>query len=132
MTPQTRELVRTRAGGRCEYCRLPEWLVEVRHVVDHVTARHHDGSDDPENLAFACVHCNSYKGTNLAGRDPKTGKVVVLFDPRRDQWAKHFRFDGHLILGRTGRGRGTVATLRMNDVLQLIIRRATQDELPAE
>jgi hypothetical protein len=30
------------------------------------------GSDDPDNLALACHHCNLHKGPNLAGVDPRT------------------------------------------------------------
>jgi hypothetical protein len=132
MNPTLRNLVRDRAGGRCEYCRLPEAAVEINHVIDHVVARQHRGGDEPANLAFACVVCNRHKGTSLSGKDPETGQTVTLFNPRIDVWKQHFRWVGNHLVGITVKGRATVQTLNMNGDLQLIIRRATQDDWPTE
>ena len=67
----TRRLVRERAGNRCEYCGLLQahLTFSVFHI-EHIIARQHGGSDDPDNLALACYHCNWHKGTNLTGIDP--------------------------------------------------------------
>jgi hypothetical protein len=65
-------------------------------------------------LALACHHDNEHKGPNLSGIDPKTGTVVRLFNPRRQSWSRHFRFDGPKIVGRTQCGRATVAALALN------------------
>jgi hypothetical protein len=58
MDAKTRELVRQRAGERCEYCRFPQSAVPylVFHV-DHIVAKQHvdDVSDDPQLLAWACI-----------------------------------------------------------------------------
>ena len=58
MDARTRELVRQRAGQRCEYCRLPQRAVPylVFHV-DHIIAKQHldEVSDDPQMLAWACI-----------------------------------------------------------------------------
>lgn len=54
------------------------------------------------------------KGPNLAGLDPRTGKIVPLFNPRRQLWRRHFRFAGARIAGRTQIGRATVVVLAMN------------------
>ena len=82
MSPALREQVRRRAGNRCEYCRIRQEH-EGSHPfhVEHINPRKHGGSDDVENLAFACHHCNLSKGTNLTGRDPDTNEIVRLFDP---------------------------------------------------
>jgi hypothetical protein len=82
--------------------------------VEHVIAKQHGGGDDPDNLALACHHDNEHKGPNLSGIDPETGKVVRLFNPRRQSWSRHFRFDGPMIVGRTQSGRATVAVLALN------------------
>ncbi|HEV3235853.1 MAG TPA: hypothetical protein VGZ25_02625, partial [Gemmataceae bacterium] len=37
-----------------------------------------------------------------------------LFNPRRQKWSRHFRWQGAIIIGRTSIGRATVATLAMN------------------
>lgn len=115
MTAEVRELVRERADHRCEYCGLPDWLppIEPFHV-EHVVARQHLGSDDPDNLALACHRCNAFKGPNLAAKDPQSGSVVLLFHPREQAWEEHFELEGHYLRGRTPTGRATVALLQMN------------------
>jgi hypothetical protein len=86
--------------------------------VEHVVARKHGGGDNPENLAWACIFCNLYKGPNPAGFDPDTGKLTPLFHPRKDRWEEHFRLEGAQIIGLTDVGRTTVWVLGMNsDIL---------------
>jgi hypothetical protein len=115
MDAQTRELVWRRAGQRCEYCRIHQDDEPFyRFHVEHVVARQHAGRDDPDNLALACHHDNEHKGTNLCGIDPGTGKVARLFNPRRQRWSRHFRFEGARIVGRTQCGRATVRVLALN------------------
>jgi hypothetical protein len=115
MHASTRALVRSRAGHRCEYCRIhqddePFYRLHVEHIV----AKQHGGTDDADNLALACHHDNDHKGPNLTGIDPVTGNVVRLFHPRRQRWSRHFRFQGPRIVGRTQCGRATVAVLALN------------------
>src|SRR3954454_4227001 len=107
-------LVRQRAGGRCEYCRLPQAGTQVPFEIDHIIARKHRGRTTAGNLAESCYYCNAYKGPNLTGRDPATGKVTRLYHPRRHKWAYHFRFEGTALVGRTAIGRTTIEVLRMN------------------
>jgi 5-methylcytosine-specific restriction endonuclease McrA len=79
-------LVRDRAGQRCEYCRLhQEHEPFYRFHVEHVVASVHGGTDEINNLALACHRCNEKKGTNLSARDPVSGKIVLLFNPRRQK-----------------------------------------------
>lgn len=119
MDARMREFVRTRAGDRCEYCLLRQEQTGLSHHVEHVVAKQHGGSDDPENLALACNRCNACKGPNLSGIDVETADLVPLFHPRRDVWAEHFEFLGPRIVGRTPRGRATVRVLQMNDERRL-------------
>jgi len=120
--------VRQRARGRCEYCRIPLSRVAIPPEVDHVIARHHGGKTVMENLAMACAHCNAYKGPNVAGVDSRSGKVVRLFNPRRDRWRDHFRYAGAVLRGLTPKGRATVRTLFINDPLEVAARAALIDE----
>ncbi len=115
MDAKTREFVRTRAGDRCEYCLLRQEQSGLSHHIEHITAKQHGGSDEPENLALACNRCNACKGPNLTGIDPETQALAPLFHPRRDVWAEHFEFQQARIVGRTPKGRATVAVLQMND-----------------
>ena len=107
-------LVRRRAGGRCEYCRLPQDGSRVPFEIDHIIARKHRGSTKAGNLAVTCVYCNAYKGSNLSGLDPASGKLTRLYHPRRHQWPYHFRYDGGTLIGRTAIGRTTIEVLRIN------------------
>ena len=117
--PATLEVVRSRAGGRCEYCRLPDVAAEWPFLTDHIIARKHLGSDALGHLAYACAHCNLHKGTDFRGIDRigRRKKVVALFDPRRHRWDYHFRWDGPVLAGKTAIGRVTIQVLNMNDSL---------------
>ena len=106
--------VRERADGRCEYCRLPQFVLPLPFQIDHIVAEQHAGATDLSSLALACPHCNRYKGPNIAGRDPDSGELVRLFHPRNDLWTDHFEFQGALILGKTPIGRATIQVLAMN------------------
>lgn len=115
MDAATKRLVRERAGDRCEYCRLPQSAQPyVTFPIDHVVPRKHGGPDDASNLALACERWNAFKGSDLTGIDPDTGRIERLFDPRSDVWSDHFEFRGVFLLGRTAQGRATVAVLGMN------------------
>jgi hypothetical protein len=123
MDAATRNLVRSRAGNTCEYCRLPQSALPAASFhVEHITAKQHGGSDDPNNLALSCLHCNLHNGPNLAGIDRETGGVVLLFNPRLDAWADHFAMQGLAVVGLTPTGRATVQVLAMNSLAQLQIR----------
>ena len=115
--------MRRRAGGRCEYCRLPDAWDEWPFHVDHVVARQHRGKAVLSNLAWTCSRCNQNKGPNITGIDPASGDVVVLFNPRKDRWQEHFSWSGAVAVGLTAAGRATVATLRMNTLTALAKRR---------
>ena len=108
MDAALQRLVRQRAGGRCEYCRLPQAASGVPFEFDHIIARHHKGRTVAGNLADACIYCNGYKGPNISGLDAVTGKLTPLFNPRRHKWSYHFRYEGGVLVGRTAIGRTTV------------------------
>ncbi|WP_165226173.1 HNH endonuclease [Aquisphaera insulae] len=124
MDVATRTTIWERAGGRCEYCRISQEHVEISHHIEHIVARKHGGIDDPSNLCVACARCNLFKGSDLVGIDPDTGRIELLFDPRNQSWAEHFELRGPLILGRTATGRTTVRVLSMNAGQRLQFRAA--------
>ena len=129
MTPAQREAVRLRAGGRCEYCRLPDSAMDSADFhVEHIVARKHGGSDNEDNLAWACIFCNLYKGPNLASLDPDTGELTRLFNPRRDRWEDHFRFEGASISGITAVGRTTCWLLELNSEILVTLRTSLMRE----
>jgi hypothetical protein len=113
-----------RAGQRCEYCRLHEEdLPLFPFHVEHIVAKKHGGTDRADNLAWSCHHCNLGKSSNLSGRDPVTGRVVILFHPRRQLWTRHFQWRGPRLTGRTACGRATIRVLNMNAPHRIALRR---------
>jgi HNH endonuclease len=119
----TRQTIRDRAAGCCEYCRLPQVVSGLLPFhVEHIRGKQHRGSDELDNLCYACSRCNHYKGPNLSSYDPLTDRHVPLFHPRRDVWSHHFEFEGPLILGITPEGRATVELLQMNDSRRVNLR----------
>jgi hypothetical protein len=108
------QLVRERAGHACEYCGMPQAFYPAPFEIDHVIARQHGGRTVAGNLALSCIHCNSHKGPNIAGRDRKTRRLTPLYNPRRHRWSRPFRWDGPYVRGRTAIGRVTIVVLNMN------------------
>src|SRR5262245_31861924 len=86
-----RKSVRERARRRCEYCWFHEKHAGFPFAVDHVVACKHGGETDLSNLAWTCFACNAFKGSDIASIDIETGRLVRLFNPRKDQWSRHFR-----------------------------------------
>jgi len=121
-------LVWLRAGYRCEYCLMPQQFDEITFELDHIISRKHGGLTVPHNLALSCFWCNSFKGSDLGGLDPRTRKLTPLFNPRRQKWVSHFRWEGHSLRGITAIGRVTVAVLHINDAYRLELREGLIEE----
>ncbi len=119
-----RMLVRRRAGSQCEYCGVDELDGLFPHQVDHIVASKHRGPTHADNLALSCILCNRRKGSDASSVDPKTGRLVRLYHPRRDRWRAHFTARLGVISGRTPQGRATVSLLQLNDPARLAERRA--------
>ena len=68
-------------------------------------------------MALACRNCNERRGNRSEGRDPATGQIVPIFNPRQEPWADHFAWDviGIRVIGRTPTGRATIELLDLND-----------------
>ncbi|MBI3796634.1 MAG: HNH endonuclease [Deltaproteobacteria bacterium] len=108
--------VKARAAGRCEYCQAPQILIGQVFHLDHIIPRSAGGQTTTENLCLACSHCNIAKGDLITASDPRTGRLVLLYNPRKDIWEEHFRWsqDWQKLIGRTPTGRATVRALDMN------------------
>jgi len=117
-----RRMVVSRAGDRCEYCRLTQKGQEATFHIDHILPKVAGGRTAAANLALACVSCSLRKEARRSAIEPNTNRRVALFHPRRQRWRDHFRWDGFRIVGLTPTGRATVAALQMNRPLILAIR----------
>lgn len=120
-----REFVVQRAQGLCEYCRSPAAFAHQSFSVEHIRPRSRRGKGSPDNLALSCQGCNNHKYNRVKARDPVSGKMVVLFHPRKHAWADHFGWseDATLILGLTRIGRATVEALQLNREALVNLRR---------
>jgi len=114
MSPDLEAEVMRRAGGRCEYCHMPQAVHPQRFHIDHIIAIKHGGQTNVENLALACYRCNLHKGPNIASIDPESGQMVRLFHPREDRWEDHFQWQGTVLIGLTPIGRATIRLLTIN------------------
>jgi 5-methylcytosine-specific restriction endonuclease McrA len=56
-----RRLVVSRAGDRCEYCRLAQKGQEATFHIDHILPKMAGGRTAAANLALACVSCSLRK-----------------------------------------------------------------------
>jgi hypothetical protein len=124
MAVKLTDLVWTRALNYCEYCQLHQSYSRLVFEIDHILAKQHGGLTRASNLALTCYYCNRFKGPNIAGCDRRSGRIVPLFNPRRQKWSRHFRWSGPVLIGRTPAGRATVAVLNINDPDAVAIRAA--------
>jgi 5-methylcytosine-specific restriction endonuclease McrA len=92
--------VRERYAFCCGYCGVSEADVGGELTVDHFCSVSASGDDSDENLVYACVRCNQYKGA-LRPEVTDVANERRLLHPLRDDLAAHIREDE-----RTGRGRG--------------------------
>ena len=109
-----RRFVAARAGFRCEYCHLDEETRIRRIKWIHIISRKHGGLSDSENLAYACLRCNAWKGTDIGSLDPRTREFVSLFNPRHQRWQDHFELRGAVIESLTVAGEVTARLLKLN------------------
>jgi hypothetical protein len=123
-----RRLVVSRADGICEYCLIPHADTHFGCEVDHILSEKHGGLTVADNLAYSCLYCNRFKGSDL-GSIGAGGQLVPLFHPRRDRWNEHFRLDDDMTLQPlTPVGEVTVRLLAMNADERLFERRALHAE----
>ena len=95
---------------------------EATFHIDHIVPIVDGGVTEESNLALACVSCSLRKEARRSAVDPRTGKIVPLFHPRRQRWSGHFRWRGAWIVGITPTGRATIAALQLNRLLIVAIR----------
>ena len=121
---EMRRLVISRAGRRCEYGLIHDDDTYFGCEVDHVVSEKHGGLTVVENLAYACLVCNRYKGSDLGSILDRTGDLTRFFNPRIDVWSDHFSLDGVTIQPLTAIGRVTERILRFNALERLMEREA--------
>lgn len=96
--------------------------------IDHIIARKHLGATVASSPCLGCFYCNSFKGSDLSGLDPKTRELTPLFNPRRHEWARHFRWQGPHLTGLTPAGRASAALLHIDDEDRAELRKGLIEE----
>ncbi|HRH41296.1 MAG TPA: HNH endonuclease signature motif containing protein [Pyrinomonadaceae bacterium] len=114
ISDRLRKDVAKRANFRCEYCKMPQLPIQLKHEPDHILPRKHGGENVLKNLAFACFGCNRHKGTDIASYDDLTGNLTAFYNPRTQIWAEHFQMQNAEIIPLTPEARVVVKILQIN------------------
>lgn len=120
-----RQQVEIRANGLCEYCQSPKKYCTASFHCDHIHPKKEDGKTELTNLAFACPSCNIHKAAKMYAPDPSTGESAPIFNPRQQNWHRHFQWSNDFLYieGKTSIGRATVKALNMNKDEQIALRK---------
>lgn len=92
--------------------------------VAHIISEKHGGATRIDNLAMACVFCNSAKGSDIGSIILENGVFVRFFNPRSDRWSEHFQLKDYRIEPLTEIGIVTARILQFNFVERLLERQA--------
>ena len=107
--------VRQQYQYACGYCGVTETAVGGELTVDHYQPRSTGGGEDDDNLIYACVKCNLYKGEFWPDDEDIMSERRVLH-PILDDWADHIREDAQTgyLEALTQAGQFHIALLRLN------------------
>ncbi|MEM9846323.1 MAG: HNH endonuclease signature motif containing protein [Bacteroidota bacterium] len=113
---KVKNAVAERANYICEYCICPLLLSSFPFSVEHIVPIVKEGSNEMDNLAFACQGCNNFKYTLTEAIDPITGQLAPIYNPRKDAWKEHFKWNDDFteMLGISPTGRATISKLKLN------------------
>jgi len=122
-----RQLVIDRSDHLCEYCLIHDDDTVLGCAIDHIISLKHGGPNTADNLAYACVFCNRYKGSDVGSMIWETQEFVRFYNPRRDLWSEHFQLDGVTIAALSSIGEVTARILGFNDRERLLERQVLID-----
>ncbi|MBP7999693.1 MAG: HNH endonuclease [Chloroflexi bacterium] len=123
---ETRKAIREAFGYCCGYCGVAEIHVGSELEVDHFRPLTHGGTNDLDNLIYACSACNRFKADYWPEEDDPDS--FYLLHPAEDEMSNHLTLvnDGHFV-GLTPRGWFHIQWLHLNRP-QLISWRLTQQK----
>jgi hypothetical protein len=125
LSASLRDQIKRDAQNRCGYCLAPQSLVYAPLEIEHIVPRSRGGASEQHNLWLACRLCNGFKAGQTSARDPVSGVIVPIFNPRAQNWWTEFSWseDGVEIIGLTACERATIAALQLNNLVSVEIRR---------
>jgi hypothetical protein len=113
VSAETRAAVKMAFGSQCGYCGVSETSVGGALEIDHVHPLAAGGSDEVENLVYACTTCNRFKGDYAPSEDAP--ESLRLLHPRRDDVSAHIAETAHgRLVGITPRGWFHIQRLHLN------------------
>ncbi len=117
-----RDRVRAIYDFRCGYCGVSEAESGGELDVDHFRPVAHGGTDDLENLVYACVTCNRFKGGYWPAAE--ADQELMLLHPQHNETPAHIALmpDGRLT-GLTPRGWLHIRRLHLNREPLITLRR---------
>lgn len=125
VTAAEKRQITERADRRCEYCQSPLDYSPQSFDIEHILPVVLGGETTIENLALACGGCNSCKYTKIEALDSVDDVTVPLYHPRQHLWSAHFVWSADCleVIGQTAIGRATVASLQLNRMGLVNLRR---------
>lgn len=123
LNQEIRRLVANRADYLCEYCLIHEEDTILGCAIDHIISIKHGGPSDLDNLAYCCVFCNRFKGSDIGSIIWENKDFVRFYHPRWDNWSEHFKLNDCLIEPLTNIGSVTAKILGFNDQQRLLERK---------
>ena len=126
ITTADRAAIRVAYNYRCGYCGVSEISVGGELEIDHFQPSVHDGSDDLDNLVYACTICNRFKGDYWPLDEAPDN--FRLLHPLHNDVSEHITLaaNGRLV-GKTTRGWFHIRWLHLNRP-QLIVWRQLQQQ----
>ena len=123
LNQEIRRLVAKRADYLCEYCLISEQDTILGCAIDHIISIKHGGSSNTDNLAYCCVYCNRFKGSDIGSIILDKKEFVRFYNPRWDNWGEHFKLNNFMIRPLTNIGQVTAKILGFNDQARILERK---------
>lgn len=125
ISSRIRHQVRQRANFACEYCGASETNVGGELTIDHYQPVSKGGTDQSDNLIYACPRCNEYKGDYY----PLSPDQIALWHPRNESASHHFLLlADYSLYPITKIGEFTITHLHLNRPALIANRRSRQSE----
>jgi hypothetical protein len=125
ITAKDRQAVRETYGHCCGYCGVSESDNGGRLEIDHYRPTTKGGEDNLDNLVYACVHCNRFKGSYWPDEDDP--QSFYLLHPGEDDISPHLQMTASGRLeGLTPRGWFHIRRLHLNRPQLVVWRRNWQ------
>lgn len=113
---ETKAFILENSNGVCEYCHSQAEYSFASYSIEMIVPTSKSGKVEVGNLALTCQGCSNHKYRKTKGFDAFSGETAELFNPRFDDWKKHFAWneDASLLIGLTAKARATIAELKLN------------------